>query len=153
VHGFKKRLNNWLCSRVTRVLLAVFLLLVFVDVFIGLQSTTGFVIGYLATTVLAVELTRRWRKLKNFIILFLAAFLGSILLAFLHEEVVYPLAGFIGGPPVVNSTPMNLYHDITSGIILFFGPVGMLVGFSGGAVMVVLRLVTLVSRKSAVHDT
>jgi len=83
----------------------------------------------------------------------LVAFLGSIFLSFLHQEVVYPLAGFIGGTEVVNSTPLNLYHDITSGIILFFGPVGILVGFFGTIVLAIFRFITLINGKSATRDT
>jgi hypothetical protein len=151
--GIKKWLVNWLSSRATRVLLVLFLLLVISVIFVGLDNTVGFGIGFLAATVLAIELTRRWRRIRNFVILFVASFFGSIFLSFLHEEVVYPLAGFIGGLPVVNSTPMNIYHDITSGIILFFGTAGVLVGFFGGIILAVSRLVALVNRKRVPRGT
>lgn len=149
----KKWLADWLGSKVTRALLILFFLLAVAAAFIGLQSTTGFVVCYLAVTTLTVELTRRWRRIRNFIVLLLVAFLGSVFLAFLHEEVVYPLSGFIGGTVVIESTPMQLYHDIISGIILFFGPVGMLVGFFGSIILAVCRLVNLVSHRSVTHDT
>jgi hypothetical protein len=142
----RKRLADWLSSRVTRVLLILFFVLVIAAVFIGLQITTGFIICYLAVIVLTIELTRRWRRVRNFIILGLVAFFGSVFLAFLHQEVVFPLAGFIGGTTVVDSTPLQLYHDITSGIILFFGPVGILVGFFGSIILVVWRLIGLAAR-------
>ena len=149
----KKRLADWLGSKVTRILLILFILLAVTAVFIGLENTPGFVICYLAATVLVVELTRRWRRIRNFMILGLAAFLGSIFLAFLDQEVVFPLAGFIGGTAVVESTPVNLYHDITSGIILFFGPVGMLVGFVGSLTLAVFRLIAVINNKSVTRDT
>jgi len=116
------------------VLLAIFCVLVIGAIIIGLDNITGIILGYLATTVLAGAITRKWRKIKSFLILFAASMVSIIFLSFLHEEVVYPLAILIWGIPALQSHTLSVFHVIISIIIVFACPVGMLVGLVGSVI-------------------
>ena len=131
----------------TRILLAVFFMLVVSLVFIGMDNETGIILGWLAAAVLLVELTRRWRRPLYFFILAIASFGGAIFLAFLHEEIVYPLVRWLGGANAVQSLPVKIFHEATSLIIIFFGPTGIIIGVVGAAVLLVVRLVNKANRQ------
>jgi hypothetical protein len=139
--------------RVTRILLAVFCVLVICVVFIGLDNAPGIILGWLATAVLLTELTRRWRKVRNFLILGFASFVGAIFLSFLHEVVVYPLAGIIGGAGALQSRALGVFHEAISLIILFFSPVGIFIGILGAITLVILRLIMLLNKRSVSSNT
>src|SRR3972149_7161483 len=96
-----------------RISLALFVALVVAVVFLGLHDV-GMILAYLATAIIIVELTPRWRKIRNFIILFFASFLGSILLAFLHVEVVSPLVRLLLGAAAIESLGFRIYNDTVS---------------------------------------
>jgi cytochrome b subunit of formate dehydrogenase len=150
----KKKLSAVLrFSRTTRILLAIFVVLVICVVFMGLDNVTGLATGWLATLVLLAILTYRWRKIRYFLILAVAAFVGSILLAFLHEEVVYPLTGWIGGTGAMNSVPLNIYHQVTSYLIFFLGPMGIIGGIAGALVLSYFRVKSLISTKKVPENT
>ncbi len=121
------------------VLLAIFCVLVIGVIIIGLDNLTGIILGYLATTILAGAITHKWRKIKNFLILFAASLVGIFFLSFLHEEVVYPLAILIGGITALQSYTLNVFHVIISIIIVFACAVGMLVGVAGSVILYVGR--------------
>jgi hypothetical protein len=132
----------------TRILLAVFLLLAISLVFIGMDNETGIIVGWMAAAALIAELTRRWRRPLYFFILGIGSFAGVIFLAFLHEEVVYPLVDWLGGAGALQSLPLRIFHEAISFIILFFGPTGIVIGILGGAVLLIIRLINrLNSRK------
>ena len=116
------------------VLLAIFCVLVIGAIIIGLDNLTGIILGYLATAILAGAITRKWRKIKSFLILFAVSLVAIFFLSFLHEEVVYPLAILIWGITVLQSYTLNVFHVIISIIIVFACPVGMLVGLAGSVV-------------------
>jgi len=139
--------------KMTRILLAVFCVLVISVVFIGLDNAPGIILGWLATAVLITELTRRWRKVRNFLILGFASFAGAILLSFLHEVVVYPLAGIIGGDVALQSRALDVFHEAISLLILFVTPVGIFIGVVGAVVLVILHLIALWSKKSVSSGT
>ena len=139
--------------RLTRILLGVFGVLVVGMVFVGLDNEPGIVLGWAATAVLIAELTRRWRRVRNFLILGFGTFTGTILLAFLHEEVVYPLAGWIGGSAALQSQGLRIFNEVVSLLILFFTPVGIFIGITGAVALLVARLVTLLSRKDLPRQT
>ena len=120
--------------------LLIFGVLVIAIIFIGLDNIPGLVLGYLATTVLIVALTHAWRKIRNFIILFFVSLVGIFFLSFLYMEVIYRLAYVIGGVNALQSTFMSVIHMIISNIILFAGPVGMLVGIVGSLILFVRRI-------------
>jgi len=140
-------------SRVTRILLALFCGLVISVVFIGLDNAPGIILGWLATTALIAELTRRWRKARNFLILGFASFTGAILLSFLHEVIIYPLVGFIGGDAALQSRALDVFHEAISILILFVTPVGIFIGVVGAVVLVILRLIGLWSKRSVSSGT
>ena len=98
------------------------------------------VLGYLATTVLFVAMTYTWRKIRNFIILFFVSLLGIFFLSFLYMEVIYRFAYVIGGVNALQSTFIIVINMIISNVILFAGPVGMLVGIVGSLVLFVRRI-------------
>jgi hypothetical protein len=129
----------WRRSRISLIIAAV---LVIGVIFIGLRDV-GIILGYLATTIVMVELTRRWRRIRNFTILLFASFFGIIFLAFLHEVVVLPLISLLLGAGALDSLGFYIFSDAVSLIILFIGPVGMFIGFLGAIVLGVFRLVSL----------
>lgn len=140
----KKRIQKFLAfikvHERNRILLAVFGLLVIAIIFIGLDNETGIILGYIATTILLIDLTHLWKRIRNFIILFLAAFFGAIFLAFLHEEIVFPLADLLGGAKAVESTPMNIFNQAVSLLILFFTPTGIFIGITGTIILTAIRI-------------
>jgi hypothetical protein len=125
---------------VTRILAGVFILLLIGLVFTGLDNEAGLILGWSAATVLLAELTRRWRRIWNFLILGVSVFAGAIFLAFMHEEVVYPLVNWLGGAGALQSVPMRIFHETVSFIILFFTPTGVAVGLVGAIIMLVVKL-------------
>ena len=140
-------------SRTTRILMIVFVILVICVVFMGMDNVTGLATGWLATLTLLAALTYRWRKIRYFLFLSAGSFLGAVLLSFLHEEVVYPLTEWIGGTEALQSTGIEIYHQITSLIIFFFGPMGIIGGIIGAAVLFFIRLKTLISTKKVPENT
>ena len=133
----------WKRSRVSLIIAAV---LVIGVVFFGLHDV-GIILGYLATTIVMVELTRRWRRIRKFIILLFASFFGMIFLAFLHEVVVSPLVSLFTGASADNNPGFRIFSDAVSLIILFIGPVGMFIGFSGAIILGILHLAGLRKRR------
>ena len=128
-------------SRTTRILLAVFGVLVICVVFIGLANETGIILGWLAAAALLLSIAHRWRKTWYFIILLFASFLGAIFLSFLYMEIAQPLAELTGGVDAVQSTGWRVFHVIISNIILLFAPTGIVIGFFGTIVLLVIRSV------------
>jgi hypothetical protein len=138
---FSALVGVWRGSRIS--IIAVIMLVIGI-VFVGLHDV-GIVLGYLAATIIMIEITRRWRKIRNFIILIFASFLGMVFLSFLHEAVVIPLIRMLLGAWSLESAGFHIFSDAVSLVILFFGPVGIFVGFAGIAALGFFRLVS--SRK------
>ena len=134
------------CWRKSRVSIIIVVLLAFGVIIAGLHDV-GIVMGILAAAVILVEMTRRWRRTRNFIIMFAASFLGMIFLSFLDIEVVKPLVYFIGGEGAVSRTVFDVINQVISLIILFFGLAGLLTGFFGTLITGTLNLVALVKRR------
>jgi len=134
----------------TRVLLALFAALAICVIFVGLDNPTGIILGWLATVILLAELTRRWRKISNFLILLFASFIGAIILSFLYMEVALPFAEWIWGINAPQSTPWRIFHVIVTDVILLFTPMGIFVGIVGTILLGILRLVALRKRSRSV---
>lgn len=124
----------------TRLLLALFCVLVIAVIVIGLDDLPGYILGYLATTVIFFMATRTWRSLKRFLILFAVSFVGAIFLSFLYVEVICRLAAVIGGSQALQSTPIRIIQLIITYIILFAVPVGMFIGIVGSLILSVRRI-------------
>jgi hypothetical protein len=139
----------WHRSRISLLIAAVLIIGV---IFAGLHDI-GIVLGILAAMVILIELTRRWRRIRNFIILFFASFLGIIYLSFLDEAVVKPFVRLLGGAGAVSGTGFDVFNQIISLIILFFGTAGLITGFLGAIILGVWRLVTLVNRHGTADNT
>jgi ABC-type multidrug transport system fused ATPase/permease subunit len=121
----------WRKGRISWVLVALLVLSV---IFFGLHDV-GLILGITAAIVIMIELTHRWRRAWNFIILFFTTFLGIILLSFLDVEVVKPFVRLFGGADAVNETGFQVFNHIVSLSILFFGAAGLIVGFFGALVL------------------
>jgi hypothetical protein len=135
-------------GQATRLLLALFCVLVIGVIFVGLVDLPGHILGYLATTVIFFMATRTWRSIKSFLILFAVSFFSAIFLSFFYVEVVCRLAGVIGGISALHSTPVSIIQLIITYIILFAVPVGMFIGIVGSLVLIVRRI-SLRALKSA----
>jgi hypothetical protein len=137
----------------TRLLLVLFAVLLISVVFIGLNDVPGYVLAYLATTVIFVVMVRRWRSVKNYFILLLATACGIIFLSFLYVEVISRIALWVWGPAALESTPMHIIESVIANLMLFAGPVGLVLGFFGTLALGVRRLVKLRKRVGVVNRT
>jgi hypothetical protein len=121
----------------------LFIILALGAFFAGFDNEVGIIMGYIAAAVLMVELTHRWRKIWSFVVLMVVSFVGGIILAFLQEEVVYPLVALLGGPGAIDNIAVVIFHEAVSLTILFFGPVGIIFGFFGAIILSIVRLVKI----------
>jgi len=139
--------------RVTIILLAIFVILLISVLVIGLNDAPGFILGYVTTFVLFFTISRNWRKIKSFIILFAASLVGIFFLSLLYVEVIYRLAEWIGGIEALHSVPMDIITMVITYVILFGGPVGILVGILGTLTLAIFRLVSLKKHGKITHTT
>ncbi len=121
--------------------------------FIGLDDVPGYILGYLATTVLFFLLTRNWRTVRRFLILFAVSLIGIIFLSFLHVEVICRVAVMVAGVSVLQSPLLGTIEVIITYIILFAGPVGMFFGIVGAITLGIMRLTAMRSRNTAANST
>ncbi len=127
----------------TRVLLALFLALVVCVVFVGLDNPTGIIIGWVAVTVFLAMVVRRWRRIRSFLILLFATFIGAIILSMIYVELALPVAGWFGGHDATQSLAWRIFHVVISNLILLFTPPGIFVGFVGSVWLGISRLSSL----------
>jgi hypothetical protein len=147
VQNIKQKLSALLrLQGKSRVLFVLYGLLVIAIVFIGFDNPPGIILGILAVMMIIIELTRRWRKIRNFVMLFFASFIGVIFLAFLHEEVVTPLVTSLLGDGALNSRGFLIFNQIISLFMLFVGSAGLIVGLSGTVILGIVRLVAWKNR-------
>ena len=135
--------------RATIAIFSVFFILVIVVLVIGLNNIAGLICGNLAIAMLYIVLTRRWWRIRNFIILFFATVVGIIALSALYVEVIWRVAVAIGGTGVVENTAFRIVDFIINNLILLAGPSGMLVGIIGATALGIIRLSTLRKKKAA----
>lgn len=139
--------------RGTIILLAVFVILVISVLIIGFNDAPGYILGYLATTLLFFTITRHWRKIKSFLILFGFSLFGVFFLSFLYVEVIYRLAEWIGGINALHGVPMAIITMVITYVILFAGPVGMFAGIAGTVTLGIFRLISLKNRQKIARTT
>jgi hypothetical protein len=132
----------------TRILLTAFCLLMIMAVIIGIDDDRGILMGWLAIVVLIIEITRRWRKEWQFLLLSVGSVVGAIFLSFLQEVVVNPLVEKIGGAGALQSQGLDIYHFINKDIILLFTPMGIISGIIGAITLFFIRLIMLGRKKS-----
>ena len=125
------------------MMLIVFGLLLVSAVIVGTDNVTGIVLGYLATLVIMAEWTRRWRKIRYFILLAVVSVFGIVFLAFLHEVIAYPFALMLFGSGLVENTGWTVFHVVVSLLISFVGVVGIFIGIVGAASLGIWRLCNL----------
>jgi len=126
----------------TLVLLALFVALIAVAFSIGIDSDRGVLVGWLGVICLLTEITRRWRKEWQFLLLIAGAIIGSILLSGLHELV-------IGNDGVVQGWWPNFFHALITDIILLFTPIAIIYGALATITTLIIRLVTLRRKKES----
>lgn len=129
------------------VLVGIFIILMIIAVVIGIDTDQGVLVGFLAVTILLMEITRRWRKEWHFLLLIVGALLLAFILSFLHEVVVYPLVEKIGGESALQSKGLEIFHDIIAAILTLVPVIAIIYGIIGAITLFILRLVILCRKK------
>ena len=137
----------------TLALFIMFGALVISVLFVGLDDVPGYILGYLATTVLFFIVTHNWRTVRRFLILFAVSLIGIIFLSFLYVEVICRVAVMVAGVSVLQSPLLGIIEVIITYVILFGGPVGMFFGIVGVITLGIMRLTAMRSRNSAANTT
>jgi hypothetical protein len=120
----------------TLVLLAMFVALIIVALIIGIDSDRGVLVGWLGIIMLLIEITRRWQKEWQFLLLIVGAIIGAIILSGLHEIIV-------GSDSIIQNWWLNFFHALITDIILLFTPMAIIYGIIGVITLLIIRLVTL----------
>jgi hypothetical protein len=129
-------------SPLTIVLLAIFIALIAVAFVIGVDSDRGVLVGWLGIIILLTELTRRWRKEWQFLLLIAGAMIGSILLSGLHQLI-------IGTGGVIEAGWPNFFHALITDVILLFAPMAIIYSILATITLFIIRLVTLRRKKES----
>lgn len=123
-------------------LLALYIILLAISFSIGYDTDRGVLVGWLGIIILLTEITRRWRKEWQFIVLMAGSFLGCILLGGLHELL-------IGTPNIIEGWWANVFHGFIKYIILHFTPMTIIYGILATITLLIIRLVTLRRKKES----
>lgn len=123
-------------SPLTIVLLSLFIILIIVALFIGIDSDRGVLVGWLGVLMLLTEMTRRWRKEWQFLVLIAGSIVGAIILSGIHVAIV-------GMDSIVQNYWLNFFHALVTDIILLFVPMAVIYGLLATLTLLVIRLVTL----------
>ena len=134
--------------RATIALFTVFFLLVLVVLVIGLNNAAGIICGNLAVGMLYIVMTRRWWRIRKFVILFFVSLLSMGILAGLYVEVIVRLSVWVGGEGAIDNSAFRVIHFIVSNLILLACPSGMLVGLIGASTLGIIRLSSLRKKKT-----
>ena len=129
-------------SPLTIALLAAFIVLVAIGCILGIDSDRGVLVGWLGIIALLTELTRRWRKEWQFLVLIAGAIIGSIILSGLHEWL-------IGSDYVIQGGWPNFFHALITDVILLFVPMAVIYGILATITLCIIRLVTLRNKKQS----
>lgn len=127
-------------SVLTYILLALFIVFIIVGLFIGIDSDRGVLFAWLGVIMLLTEMTRRWRKEWQFLLLIAGAIIGSIILSGLHELVV-------GSNSLPQNWWLNAFHAVITDVILLFTPMAIIYGLLATITVFVIRMVTLRKRR------
>jgi hypothetical protein len=127
----------------TAVLVALFIILIIIASIIGIDSDRGVLVGWLGVIVLLTEITRRWRKEWQFLLLIAGAIIGSIILSGLHQVIV-------GSDSALQNWWVNAFHAIVTDTILLFTPMAIIYGFLATITVFIVRMATL--RKKNVSE-
>ncbi|MHB8105167.1 MAG: hypothetical protein ACYDG5_06465 [Dehalococcoidales bacterium] len=125
----------------TIVLLSLFVAIIIIALFIGIDSDRGVLVGWLGVIVLLMEMTRRWRKEWQFLVLIAGAIVGAIILSGLHEVIV-------GSDNIVTNPWLNFLHVLITSVILLFTPMAIIYGLLATITIFVIRMVTLRKKKA-----
>jgi len=122
------------------VLVGAFIALMIIALFIGIDSDRGVLVGWLGIIILLTEITRRWRKEWQFLLLIAGAIIGAIILSALHEVVV-------DSNSTLQNWWQNSFHAIVTDIILLFTPMAIIYGIIGAVTLFIVRLIMLCRKK------
>jgi hypothetical protein len=137
--GMNKLFSPRSWSVKTRILVPVFFVLFLCIVVFGLDTVTGLALGLADMTVLILVLTRRWRRIRNYLFLAGGALLGAIILSGIYMEIAVPLALRVGGQGALDSTPWHIFQGIVSDGMILVGASAIVVGIFGAIVVGVTR--------------
>jgi hypothetical protein len=129
-------------SSLTIALLAIFIILVAIGFVIGIDSDRGVLVAWLGIILLLTEMTRRWRKEWQFLLLIAGAFIGSILLSGLHQLVFSTSDVITGWWP-------NFFHALITDILLLFVPMAIIYGILATITLFIIRMATLRRKKGS----
>jgi hypothetical protein len=129
------------------VLVGLFVVLIIIACFIGIDSDQGVLVGWLGVIFLLAEVTRRWRKEWHFLLLIVGAIVFSIILSGLSEAVVYPLVEKIGGEAGLQSRGLEIFHQAIASILVLVPIIAIIYGILGAVTLFILRLIILCRKK------
>ena len=133
---------------IRRLLLAAFFVLLVAVVFVGLRIFAGYILGYLAAASLVVALTFRWQRVKSFLVLLAVSVLGTILFSMVYVEVIARVVSAIFGEGAFDSTGWRVFDVVISNLIIFFSPVGILVGIVGSLALYINRITSKAPKRT-----
>ena len=148
--GAMKQLRLKNIPLVTRLLLAAFLVLVIITLVVGLDNVIGLIMGMAAASMIVIELTRRWRSIRRFLLLASGTFIVAVIASGLYVELIIPLARRLAGEGVLQTSGWQIFQEIISAGLLLISPGCIVIGLAGAAVLTLQRLVRrLQARKDA----
>lgn len=124
----------------TVALLTLFIALIIIALCIGIDSDRGVLVGWLGILFLLTEMTRRWHREWQFLLLIAGAVIAAILLSGLHELVV-------GTDSIPQNAWANFFHALISDALLLFTPMAIIYGLLATITVFIVRLVTLGKKK------
>ena len=116
--------------------LTIFGVLVLAVILVGLNSVTGVILAYVASTLLIATWVKRWRRPRRFIILMAAGGLGLFVLGVFYG-LVFDFVAAIGYVPDWQRTLLEIFHVIVSILMTFVCPVCFLAGLVGTVALVI----------------
>jgi len=130
---FLKLLGNKSNRKVTFTFLAISIISLVIAFIIGIDDNPpGILLCYIGAVALILVFVHRWRKAKNFLILFVASIIGFPIFAILHN-VMHGLEK-MAGDIIVLSQLLGFLDGLFFLIALMVCPPGILVGAVGSIV-------------------
>ena len=135
-----KRIGLTNIPLLTRILLLLSLGCVIAVVVVGLDDVDGILLSMAASSLITLELTRRWRNIRKFIFLAAGTFFTALVISGLYMELAEPLLVRLAGPGALESSAWQLFSEILSYLMLVIGPGCIVIGGAGAFILSVIRL-------------
>ena len=136
--SFLRREGTKRSQKTTLALVAIGCVSLIVAFFTGIaDNPLGLALCYVAATVFILAFVHTWRRVKNFLILLGASFIGFFLFVVLHN-LFYALGEMASGIVVLG--PVLAFFEVVFFLIaIFVCPPGFLIGAVGSVVMAVIH--------------